>query len=94
MQSRENLSDKKVSRVFLARSAAVLSVYWGTGCVQVNSPLFPGPVNPLVIDRACPQVMGQAGPFEAPPTASPQTVSVPRLTPPVPTEAIPMEPVP
>lgn len=77
------------------RNSCLIVACCGTGCVQVNSPLFPGPVAPMVIERACPQVMASI-PLEA--QSAPPMVAVPKLTPPIPMDpvpnATPMEPIP
>lgn len=72
------------------RYALVFCIPLLPGCVQVNSPLFPGPVAPMVIDRGCPQVMSSI-PLEMQP--APPGIAVPKLTPPIP-DATPMEPIP
>lgn len=79
-------------RIYLAMG---LSYAAGSGCVTVNSPLFPCPQGPIVLDRACPQVQAIAAtpqcppPVERVPTAAPGepvtlpgSLSVPRLDPP------------
>lgn len=65
-------------RIYLAFGLAPAA---GSGCVTVNSPLFPSVPSPIVIDRACPQAMG-----------SPQ--SAPAMMSPLPPYAPPVERVP
>src|SRR4051794_4403125 len=57
----------------------------GSGCITVNSPLFPCAPAPIVLDRGCPQVMGslQSAPAPIPmsPPYAPSIERVPTATP-------------
>jgi hypothetical protein len=53
-------------RMYIALGLAPLA---GSGCVTVNSPLFPCPGSPIVVDRGCPQVMREI--ISTPATATP-----------------------